>query len=98
MDNLETVRELRKILDATQKIIDDLTPKPDITKTDYEPQFELGTRFCNSLGNIFRYVKIDAGVVGIDSDTNKELKNTYYRWLPRDMVVYLPVGISVEED
>lgn len=94
MNNLKTIRELRKVVEHTQGLIDNLTPIPDVTQVDYEPQFELGTRFCLANGSLFRYVKVDAGVVGTDAETGKELRNIHHRWLPRDIIVSLPVDVS----
>lgn len=84
MNNLKTVRELRKILEFTQNTINDLTPEPDITQANYEPQFELGTRYINYINGIrhvYKYVKVDAGIVGTDVETDKELRVIYYKWI-----------------
>lgn len=80
-NNLKTIRELRKVLECTQDLIDDLTPKPNMTQVDYEPQFELGTRYIDSIGHVYRYCKLDAGVVGITNEMNEELRNICYRWI-----------------
>ena len=84
MNNLKTVRELRKVLKCTQGLIDNLTSKPNMVQVDYEPQFELGTRYIeyiDGIRHVYRYVKLDAGIVGTDVKTNEELRNIQYRWI-----------------
>lgn len=84
MNNLKTVRELRKVLGFTQNTINELTPEPDITQANYEPQFELGTRYINYINGIrhvYKYVKVDAGIVGTDVEADKELRVIYYKWI-----------------
>lgn len=36
-------------------------PTPDVTKVDTNPQFELGTRYVDSAGRRYRYVKVEFG-------------------------------------
>lgn len=36
-------------------------PKPKLDQVDLEPQYEIGTRYMDSVGRSYRYVKIDCG-------------------------------------
>ena len=85
MNNLKSIRELQKVLEHTKGLIDTLTPKVDIAQIDYVPQFELGTRYVNyelpGSQWCFKYIRVDAGVVGTDVKTGEELRNIYYRWI-----------------
>lgn len=84
MNNLKTIRELQKVLECTQGLIDNLTPKPIMAQVDYVPQFELGTRYIeyiNGIRHVYRYIKLDAGVIGTDTKTGEELRSIQYRWI-----------------
>lgn len=46
-------------------------PKPDLSQVDYEPEYELGTRYVqyiNGIRTVYRYVKLDFGVTAEDSN------------------------------
>lgn len=64
MNNLKTIRELRKVVEHTQNLIDDLIPEVNVTQIDSFSQFELGTRYRSPDGSVFRYVKIVSGPHG----------------------------------
>lgn len=64
--------------------IDWSNPEVDITQVDYEPQFELGTRYIeyiNGIRHVYRYVKIVGGVVGENNNGKEELRYNYHRWI-----------------
>ena len=55
------------------------TPKPDLSAVDYEPEYELGTLYKDSVGITFQYVKLDFGVTARDSN-QKKYNYIQYRW------------------
>lgn len=59
-------------------------PKPDLSQVDYEPEYELGTRFITAKRRVYRYCKLDFGIVGqVDSDSQnwvETINYIQYRW------------------
>lgn len=49
-------------------------------KCDFKRKFRLGTKFIDEIGIIYKYVKIDAGIVGKD-EKGKSIKNIFYGWM-----------------
>lgn len=52
----------------------------DLRQVDLRPTFRLGTH-CKTMNGNFTYVKVDAGVVGINLETKRKIRNIFYRWL-----------------
>ena len=38
-------------------------PKPELDRIDFEPEYELGTRYVDASGRVYKYYKFDDGVV-----------------------------------
>lgn len=55
------------------------TSPPDLSKVDYEPEYELGTLYKDSVGITFQYVKLDFGITARDSN-QKTYNYIQYRW------------------
>lgn len=56
-------------------------PKPDLSQVDYEPEYELGTRWMDAGRRTYRYYKLDGGVIGTDSHSLVTFHRIEYRWI-----------------
>ena len=58
-------------------------PPPKLNQVDYEPEYELGTLYKDSVGMTYKYIKLDFGVtarIGSAYSEPKDVSYIQYRW------------------
>lgn len=86
---IEILREAR---DQISRAIDKLEERPDVNRTDYNREYELGVCYIFPNGAIFRYGKIDFGVLAYEHGLVRlkadilaeqnldEIRSIQYKW------------------
>lgn len=83
------IETLRKVRNQVNQAIDKLTEQPDVNKTSYDREYELGTQCMLPNGGVFKYGKIDFGNLGYDYEADKEIRYIWYRWFAMNRMAKL---------
>ena len=82
--NEKQIRDVIADLRKQAAILENSLPMVDIDRIDHESAYELGTRhikYVNGVRCIHVYVKVDAGLIGIDTETGEEYRRIQFLWL-----------------
>lgn len=90
MNKEKPIEMLRKVRNQINQAIDKLEIIPNVNRIDYERKYELGTQHHFPNGAIFKYGKVDFGILAKPiNGVGGDIRSMCYKWFAWNAIAKL---------